>query len=160
VIVKPLEDLPKLMTIDPGKDKVAWAAFVGSKLTRCGVAGSWEGVEQFETLRGDVEVVIEVPQVYDRRRWRGDPNDLIDVAQTVGAIRWAARRARAVVLVRPHDWKGSAPKGIVNARVEKLIRESDDEADALATCPVAKSKRHDLLDAIGIGLWRLGRLKR
>ena len=95
-------------------------------------------------------VVVELPQVYGQRRT--DAGDLVDLAVLVGRIEEVLRGSR-VIEVRPAAWKGQTPKDVVGRRVEGAL--SSMEWGRLAPCPA--SRRHNLLDAIGIGLWRLGR---
>ena len=80
----------------------------------------------------------------------------------------AARAGAQFVLVEPRTWKGGAPKGVTSLRV---FDELDDAERALCEIPgaalrklragrgVASGTGSDVLDAIGIGLWKLGRLR-
>jgi hypothetical protein len=156
-IEKPNPPEKHLISIDPGKDRFAWAAFENDKLVRCDLFTAWSaGIERMSSLKGDVLVFIELPQVYNQRHWKGDPNDLIGVALTVGGLKFAARTAREVRLVLPHEWKGNVPKAVMLKRIESKL--DDDEKEVLAQAAIAKGHRHDVVDAIGIGLWALGRL--
>jgi hypothetical protein len=93
-------------------------------------------------------LVIEQPQVYVRSRSKGDPNDLITLALNAGAIA-GALGARAVVPLRPAEWKGQTPKEVVEQRARARL--SATEMGRLSM-PSAASKRHNVWDAIGIGL--------
>ena len=146
-----------LIAFDPGKDHFAYAAFEENRLVRCNRLSAWnEGIEKMTALKGDVLAFIELPQVYNQRHWKGDPNDLLAVALTVGALKFAVRKASAIELVPPHKWKGNVPKAVMLKRIESKL--DTEEKEILSQISVAKSKRHDVLDAIGIGLWALGRL--
>lgn len=140
-----------LFSIDPGKNEFAWALFDNKKLIKCGMCE----VDNIRDLVYGVmidEVVIEVPQIYMQRKWKGDPNDLIDVAVTAGRV---AGQFSQVEFVRPRIWKGNRPKDIDNNyTLSQLISK---ELTILNICGVQKSKRHNVVDAIGIGLWKLGR---
>lgn len=95
------------------------------------------------------DVLIEVPE-YQRGR-RVNPNDLITLALRVGRIQGRVLAAGGTVeLVTPSSWKGNVPKRIHNART--LARLTPEERVI-----VPANARHDVIDAIGIGLWRLGR---
>lgn len=152
-----------LVAFDPGARSFAWARFDGGALSACGLmerdplASKWT-IRWLESVAEEVgEFVIEVPQVYRERAWKGDPNDLIDVAVTVGRIAGvAAKFERPQTLVRPHAWKGNAPKAIVGARI--LAKLLTHEAKILHDLKLPRAKAHNAVDAIGIGLWRLGRL--
>jgi len=142
-----------LIAIDPGKHAVGWAAFGDDGLSACGML-EIGALGYLAGRRPDV-AVIEVPQIYDRRRWKGDPNDLIDVAIAAGMARQALCDAAEVVLVKPAAWKGQRAKAIDTEYTSGLL--SLPERAVIDRCGVAKSKRHNVIDAIGIGLWRLGR---
>ena len=149
-----------LIAVDPAKLSVGWAAFEGARLRSCGLIRQLERGSflldlgrMFADLEGP-EVVIEVPQVYQQRSWAGDPNDLIDVALTAGSVQGFARLCRTI-LVRPRQWKGTRSKSVCN----KLTLKSLDEGERLIyeRIAVPRHLRHNVLDAIGIGLWRLER---
>jgi hypothetical protein len=148
----------RLIAIDPVKNKVAWAGFdtddkellyvaAGTVETMCEHARRFYG--------GGIEVLIECPQVYQQRYLKGDPNDLIQVAITVGRLREAFGAGEFVL---PHIWKGNASKPIMHGRILRAL--SREENAAFVRGQIAAAHRGDVLDAIGIGLWRLGRLKR
>lgn len=133
-----------LTAIDPGiRTGVAW--FIDGKLVN---------VQQCkdEPVAVSRLVVIECPEYQKGRRC--SPNDLITLARRVG--RWEERVRIAggkCVLVKPSEWKGSVPKRVHHARI--LARLEADERDVLETSSVGP----DAMDAIGIGLWYLGRMK-
>jgi hypothetical protein len=130
-----------LTAIDPGlRTGIAW--FVNGLLVRAGL------FEDNAVISCLPLVVVECPE-YQKAR-RVNPNDLITLALRVG--RWQARVERSggkCELVRPSEWKGLVPKRIHTARtLAKLSREERLLVDGA---------RHDVIDAVGIGLWRLGR---
>jgi len=99
------------------------------------------------------DIVLEFPRIYPGVRGE-DMNDLLDLAGVDGAI--AALLCSATHTIRhlfPSDWKGQVPKAKMNARVLKQL--SLLERDNIVT---AGSKDHNTLDAVGIGLYVLGRL--
>ena len=58
-----------------------------------------------------------------------------------------------IVLVTPHKWKGNLPKHVTEARVlQTLTRE---EKGVIPR--IGKNLIHNVYDAIGIGLYHLGR---
>lgn len=151
--------MAKLITIDPGTKHIAWAAFEDSRLVRCDLVATEDSAfEKLSVVRGDVEVLIELPQVYQAAHWKGDPNDLINLATVVGQIKWAMHNARHVKTVLPHDWKGTVPKSVMGARITERL--DDDEERIFRACPCGTAVRHNVIDAIGIGLWALGRLQK
>ena len=152
----------KLLSIDPGKSHYAWAWWGNEdRLKACGRIGGvgWSRSDAMGHLRFKDRIercVIELPQVYQQRRWKGDPNDLIQVALTVGALE-AQIHCPDILLVKPHQWKGSVPKDIMGKRIMGKLTE-DERRVAEAGMAGLGAKKHDVVDAIGIGLWGLSRL--
>lgn len=144
-----------LLTVDPGKHSFGWARFDGDTLMACGMAVIDEVEGMFGDLSGE-DAIVEKPQIYTHDKMRGDPNDLIDVAITAGAVGGVlSRKGAHVAYLRPHRWKGSRPKNVDNAYTLERMRPH--EKFLLERCGVTKHKRHNVVDAIGIGLWKLGR---
>lgn len=128
------------------------------------------------------EVFVELPQVYDpakmSKKKRGtDPNDLIHLACVVATICTEFAPTRTIVML-PHEWKGTIPKEIMHARATGAdIRPARPGAPfgagpvraeggpvltpaELAVLPkLAKSKLHNVLDAVCMGLVMAGRLR-
>ena len=153
----------RVMAFDPGKLSVGWATADEHGLARCGLVSdkTQPGLllklrsMQLDVATRGIRVVIEVPQVYRERHWRGDPNDLIDETITVGAlVGWTLDAEQ--VLTRPHGWKGNVPKDVHNRRVRERLTMV--EAGVLAGCGVKSSLAHNVVDAVGMTLWSLGRL--
>lgn len=144
-----------LLALDPSVTATGWAFFEDGKVKDAGVLSrvdEFRGTELqvFRTTRPDI-LVVEIPQVYGRNSMV-DENDLIAVAVTAGVF-IGSIICKELVTVRPAKWKGQVPKSIHNERV--LAKLSADERDLLLDIP--KSKLHNAIDAIGIGLWHLGR---
>lgn len=99
---------------------------------------------------GEGRLVIELPQVYRGfSKAKGDPNDLIKLAVLVGAI-VGSKEWSSVRLVHPSVWKGQVDKKVTQARCREIL-----SIEELAK--VLDSKKHDVWDAIGLGLWSLDR---
>lgn len=96
-----------------------------------------------------IDLVIEKPQIYQGRKQKGDPNDLIDLAMVVGAWR---HEHPYTELVKPRQWKGQVPKAVMTKRILSKLTDAE-----LAVLGDLKSN-HNVVDAVGIGLWKLGRL--
>lgn len=145
-----------LLTIDPGKKSVGWAEFSDKKLSNCGlVSVTWHDLLGQIPCMYITHIVIEVPQVYQQRLLKGDPNYLIDVSLVAGGI--AARSGlRKPEFIRPRVWKGNVPKDIMTKRIVDHM--DADEFDIFEAIDVPKGLQHNVLDAIGIGLWKVGRL--
>jgi len=144
-----------LIAIDPGNN-TGWAHFRNDVLMSAGVA-SFENfhLAQRMIFTGDA-VRIEAPRHYPHKE-KGDVNDLLDLAVRVGRLQeWCEAQGAHVELVWPRTWKGSVPKPIHNRRVLETL--SDVELKVLPKSPRARTYNHNMLDAVGLGLWALGRM--
>ena len=56
----------------------------------------------------------------------------------------------------PADWKGQVPKEVMTERIRRSLTE--EERGRIEKCKA--SLMHNVLDACGIGLYRLGRLNK
>jgi hypothetical protein len=63
-------------------------------------------------------------------------------------------------LVEPHKWKGSTPKNIHQPRILKCLDYANTRVLEDGLEGVAVSKQHNVVDAVGLGLWRAGVLAR
>lgn len=158
----------KLLAIDPGINAVGWALFCDGDLDGCGliVPGKRCGssLPKIRSLTDQIAsfnvtaLVAEMPQIYERRKGKGDPNQLMILAQLVGAIT-TATPAGEILTVRPREWKGTIPKA--RAWDEYIIHRRNEEAlpgvllhrYRAGLMRVAPSMRHNIADAVGIGLW-------
>lgn len=160
-----------LLAIDPGAD-TGWAVFdTCRRLTACGL------IQTPARLAGHVppyhdydRVLIECAEL--RGRSEKNPNSILLMARVAGE--WAGHhRTHRPEYIPPTDWKGATPKDIDHRRT--FAKLSPEELRALvagctgisprsAAIDVAirvglssADKRQNVLDAIGIGLWGVGR---
>lgn len=98
--------------------------------------------------------IAEWPRIYRLAKLKGDPNDLPPL---VGVDAATAAYLAPVVAERlfPEQWKGQVDADIMTDRI--LFRLLPEELAVLEPCP--KRFRHNMIDAVGIGLHELGRLK-
>lgn len=144
-----------LHTLDPGNN-TGWAIFEDDLLLDAGVLPFGDVRQTLRFYSGDM-VLIEVPRHYPHRE-KGDVNDLLDLSLRAGELKaWAEGQKAKVELVWPRTWKGSAPKEIHNQRVLRALKAF--ELKLLPKSPRAKKHDHNMLDAVGLGLWKLGRLR-
>ncbi len=143
-----------LLAIDPGAD-TGWAFFDSCRrLTSCGLG------DPVLEAPAPSRVLIECPKL--RPRGEKNPNAILLVARGAGEYAGAYRSADVSYLT-PNDWKGSTPKDISNARTwAKLDPKEQETVDrffrgAPGRNGLAPSRRHNVLDAIGIGLFGVGR---
>lgn len=140
-----------LVSVDAGKHKSGFAIFENGELVGCGLArthsndlrGMWAGQAWPWPELG----VLEVPVIYDRRRWEGDPNDLVAIAAAGGFVLGTATPKRFKTIT-PQDWKGQTPKPI---QAKRTLAKLSKQERKLAFSD------HNVVDAIGIGLWELQR---
>ena len=111
-----------------------------------------------------------IPKVYDAQFQKGDQRDIRDLAMAAGALVVAARFAgppaqrRVVETVEPREWKGTVDKKVMLARIYDKLSEQERACIRLTQKQIDSGIRTgrgpgaDVLDAIGVGLWTLGRL--
>lgn len=145
-----------LYAVDPGKKHSAVAAFLDGELVGVWFANEESAASVSEGNLG--QVVMEQPRAYPGSPVRA--NDLLDLTNAGMAV--AAQLTRAgerVMLIQPQAWKGQLPKPVTRKRIEAKL--SPDELERAAYCmSTAKGEKHNLWDAIGIGLFALNRTKR
>jgi hypothetical protein len=148
-----------LYSFDPGVKVLAYACFENSVLVNCHLsrAASLEEMltktHPFGHTSPDV-CVVEKPQVYPQRHWRGDPNDLIQIALVAGSVA-STYGQKKLVLVKPHDWKGTRDKDADNDYTMKNLTAT--EKQVVARLELPKTLLHNAIDAVGLGLWHLDR---
>lgn len=121
------------------------------------------------------EVIYEDPQFYTRDKAKGDPNKLagvLGVACNVTGI-LSTRNSIAVFSPTPAEWIGQLSKvcPVCKGKAKKKCKECRGSAwetprgrfirrrlsdDELALVP----DQNDAIDAVGLGLWALGRLEK
>lgn len=150
-----------LFSVDLGKRKLGVAAFDPSaRLQRAATldvpgvyhpeksaaaAVKWAcDVLRGQTMDQPARWVCEWPQKYDNFRVAHENiDDLLAVGAALGP--WTAKYA-------PREWKGNVPKGPHHQRLARAL--DDDEKTRL------HGAGHDTWDAVGIGLFALGRTLR
>ena len=143
-----------MMSIDPGTKVIGWALWQDSKLFRCGLARGKDWIRTVSNVpKEELElVVIEDQQIY--RSSSIDAHSLLKLARVVGGTVFHLQ-AGDVKLVKPREWKGQVPKKICNSRTLQKLQMSEKVAVELAQCP--EGLKHNMIDAIGIGLFYLRR---
>jgi len=158
-----------IISVDPGVKATGIAVFDDGELAFAFLA---RGADWFATAKNAHDKLCErlpldlveqslyigeVPQVYQARHLKGDPNDLIDVTLVFAAL--VGCKGLAPVLYRPREWKGQVPKRVSNDRIWSKL--SDDERQRVELPPgrkkTAGALSHNVIDAIGIGLHYLRR---
>ena len=104
-------------------------------------------------------LVYEWPQIYPGSKQKTDPNDLPGLAAVGGGV--AGILASTVTSVRtptPREWAGQTPKSKtgdpwLSPRGERIRSRLSPAEFALTPA------QHDVLDAVAIGLWAVGRFE-
>ncbi len=143
---------PTLTSIDPG----GWAGYArwqGFKLQEVG-----RYTEEY-FFRGLGHCVCEHPRIYPMGKSSSRPNDIIQLAITAGrqSAPWCQED---ITWFAPHEWKGQVPEDILERRILSAL--SPEEKGILNTVLLSTPKgyRHNLTDAVGIGLVYLKRIGR
>lgn len=140
-----------LLSVDPGVNSSGLAFWRGDKLAQVEFMAPTGGHFDGPTIDN---LIIELPQVYQGRAQKGDPNDLVNLAFEVGRI--VATLDIPFETVKPRQWKGTVKKEIMLKRI--LSKLTNEELLLIKGLGLSKSQEHNCIDAIGIGLWKLGRL--
>lgn len=154
-----------LLSLDPGFRYFGWAAFSGKTLQKAGRIDNRTEEELFRLTQppiftGLVDViemfqwetataVIEFPVV---RVSTPNTEALLKLSSACGAYTSLLQAAGfSVEWVFPSTWKGSVPKKIMCRRIVDKLSPSE------YSC-IDKPRDHNVLDAIGVGLWKIQRL--
>lgn len=148
-----------MIAIDPGVSKgIGYAEFTPSLgLLICAELMREGDVIELLHLVPRQLVVIEFPRIYPAASQKGDQNDLLELARVCGRIEQAAlAEGHTVEMIYPRDWKGTIDADVMVDRIQDRLGEGE---TAMVTLPSAKSLHDNVWDAVGIGLWKLGRLE-
>jgi hypothetical protein len=164
-----------LISIDPGTKNVAIAEWRNSKLVMVKYIVVRKDIHKIQDYAKDLaaqvdlavstayldHLTIELPQVYQGAKQKGRPSDLIDLAVVVGALIQVLGLETKVYL--PSEWKGQTPKPdkvtdpyIIDAKVR--MRLDAEELKVYEAGMPSASYRHNVADAVGIGLTFLNRM--
>ena len=165
----PAQKAPLLVTVDCGARYVAMAlfnllpprllvaAFRVEAHTRSSDHAARLQVATATRLKAAaaMHAVVEMPRKYDEDKHERE-RDVLRVVAMAGAVSvMLAAGGTQVETVAPPEWKGQLPKDVHHPRVWGALVKESKEAEVLR--PHAKDM--DVLDAVAIGLWRLGRLR-
>lgn len=153
--------MSRLVAIDPGTRFTGYAWFDDKRLVDCGVLKAKGLDKMFVVCREYFEeccnvmppVIIERPQVYLQRKQKGDPNDLVSIALVAG---YCASFFEKPAFMLPRRWKGTVDKDVMCDRVRDRWMNGR-ERELLESKYIPKSYINNTLDAIGVGMYHLGR---
>lgn len=163
-----------LLAIDPGLEFLAWATFYEKRLLSCGLSIVYKERQTLgELARSHVNnvprlnydyIVLEEMRHYPAKGARhiadAKANDLLRL-QLIGAyVSGSLSLEQTQFISAPAmQWKGQVKKHVTKHRVYDALDEREQEVFAHDVKRIAESKRHNVFDAIGIGLFALGRIK-
>jgi hypothetical protein len=151
-----------LIAIDPGTRELGAAHFSRTLLTKVELIRAKGAEEMITAVRAKCtawwadKLVIERPQVYGYEG-KADPNDLALVTLIVGTVVGAVQQYDDLRLPYPAVWKGQVPKDIMEQRMWSILGEAETRALRQSVEDVPPSVRHNVYDAVQLGLWALGR---
>lgn len=160
---------PSLLGIDASIKGCGLARYIDGRLDAVLVVPSISLVNAVADLQAAIALfcprgahaVIELPRIYPAAKQTTDPNDLISIAAVAGACAAYTRgRGGTAEFVAPSTWKGQVPKGVMRGRILDAL---DERESAIALSAEARDGRilgHNGIDAVGIGLYGLGRIRR
>lgn len=131
------------ISIDPGVAYYAWAQWLGRDLRYTGIFDIQESVED---TTGDLPAVIERPRIMPGRKVRS--KDVEGVLISYGRL---LEKYSPVAEMAPHN----VPEKIWHARILALLSPVE---RAIVMQQPAKVRKHTI-DAVGLGLKYLGRMK-
>ena len=134
--------------VDPGLC-TGYAWFRDKTLIDCGVTTKAKGI--CGAVRPD-EFIIEMPMIYPTTP---NPNDIVTLAADIGWWEYQFQGSRCA-RTWPTSWKGQVPKEIHHTRLMKALTAG--EAAIIPKLP--KTKLHNCLDAVALGMWKVGRMGR
>lgn len=154
-----------LVAVDPGLRECGIAVFVDGKLVRAALARNAEkkvrGPKAWCSMAASVLVAAgsaspDLVIVERMRINRGvNPDDILELQGVAGAV-CVRLSAPDQIGYLAREWGGAVPKPVKNARVESKL--TPDELAAIDPA-IPASMRNHVLDAIGIGLYHLGRYR-
>lgn len=156
----------KMICIDPGINGCGLAFFAEERLTAaCYVRNPGEGWLLPDRVRAMVDalkavalpdisgrrLVTERPQIYSYGKGKGNPNDLIALAEICAGF--ASHWSGPWETVLPRTWKGNIDGDAMTERIRDRLSIAEER-----NVKHAGALDHNIYDAVGIGLWKLGRL--
>lgn len=163
-----------LLAVDPGLQYPAAALFVHGELRKASRVPIPKGVTtrtpillrcraisfaltDYAELIPDI-LVVEYPQIYTQEKSKGDPNNLIPLAAMGGVLTGLYPNA-VVISPKPREWTGNVPKA-ESGDPWKSPRGQRVWSRLSAKERLNVVPSHDAIDAVGLGLFGLGRFER
>lgn len=136
-----------LVAIDPGRH-AGIAYFEGNRLVKAELLTNPLAPRKREAAK---VVIIEIPVIYPDSPV--DPATMIQLSFTAGLIGGLFEPSE-LIQIDPRGWKGTRPKGVDNRYTMGLL---DAIETSIVNTSTSRGKLNNVIDAVGIGLWHLGR---
>ncbi|MEI6806160.1 MAG: hypothetical protein WCK49_06595 [Myxococcaceae bacterium] len=177
-MIREFTSYKNILAIDPGLQATGWAVLSDATgyLLACGIAQPFAQVDRTQTIaeirlkilkiweervgfsRNPAVLAVELPQIYQQKFLKGDPNDLIPLSVMSGLL-WASFNPAKCFLPRPATWKGQVPKEVMQERIVAGLTPKQKSVLAENLHVVPKHLRHNVYDAVGIGQWAFNQLQ-
>jgi len=143
------------LSIDPGDD-TGWALFDSDKLVACGLGDpSCNPYVQSIATSGQLEsVTVERPAI---NRATKRPEDIITLALNAGQWTGVFRACCPVEFVDVVRWKSGVPKEKHQPRIKDALRPDERHMLDAMLAAFSVARGHNIVDAVGIGLFVVGR---
>lgn len=155
----------RLVSIDPNVKRMALAVWEDGELVKTyylrsdlkGAPHTYELLLEMPGALGWVDqIAIESQQIYARDGLK-KAGSLIKLAQYAGAAVGALFcEGCEVTYYLPRVWKGQVPKDVMLPRIQEKLT----ALELTKVVDLSKTYEHDIWDAVGIGLYHLGRMKK
>lgn len=163
-----------LLAVDPGVRYPAGALFVSGVLQKAsrvkipkGIGPKTPVLERCRAISLSITdwaqaipdiLVVEYPQIYTQDKSKGNPNQLVPLA-AIGACLSGLYMATRVISPTPREWTGNIPKNEDGDPWDsprgRRVWERLSDVERTRVVP-----SHDAVDAVGLGLFGLGRFDR
>jgi hypothetical protein len=116
--------------------------------------------EWSSALGGKIDtVLIEQPQAYSGAKQNANPKDIQDLNIVIGALMATCQKQTGgFLLVPPGTWKGQVPGDIMVERIKSKLSPDEVVIFDQGTTGTRAGLLHNVVDAVGLGLWRVGRI--
>lgn len=136
-----------LVAIDPGKE-AGIAYFEKGLLVNAELVNN--ALDHRDRERAAV-LVVEIPVIYPHSP--ADPASLVKVAFSAGLL-VGFFHVDELIKIDPHGWKGDRPKDVDNRYTMSKLGPVE---VTIVNTSTSRGKLHNVIDAVGLGLWHLGR---
>lgn len=157
----------RLITIDPGA-KTGWAFFIDGRLRGCGTWPIARMMREWCAPPQGALVLLEHPVLYpndgNKKKANVPDNDVVRLGVRTGELGGRFFTGGAEIEYEyPRSWKGNIGKPapgkqyIIEKRVMRVLDDEESKLIYSTMSARAKSPNDNMIDAVGLGLWKLGR---